>query len=422
MSRDFELFVLELLRVDTSDFPLDAGIRYDWLNAPQSWQVFILLGVVAIVIYGVVHLYLRELKTCPKRVAVGLAVVRASVLLLLLVIFLNPAVAHSERRVIEPYVLVLIDNSASIGHRDYYLDDRYIGPVEAASELSADEIREKGLTRAELLNKLFARNDGKFLKDLEAKGKVKIIMLYVPKPKQDDGAGDTEDPAAGDVEAPEPSADEPPTDDTPGRVVIQTGEGQMGKYTHLARAIREAIGSVAGSPIAGIILITDGQDNARDDDPVDAAEFAAQRTKKKGGVQIYPIAVGDASPPRNLQVVELDAKEIVWQGDEFEITAVLSANGLGDQSVQVELYQRLIEREGGQPVTNQEEHVETQSKLLPADGAVRTVTFKHSQKTLGRYAYYVRVKPMEHESRNDDNERQIQVYVRNNKSRVLLIA
>ena len=131
--------------------------------------------------------------------------------------------------------------------------------------------------------------------------------------------------------------------------VIDVTPGRMGKRTHLAQAIREAINSVAGSPIAGIVLISDGQDNAPDDDPVAAAEFAAQRTKKKGGVQIFPIAVGDASPPRNLQVVELDAQEYVWQGDPFELQATVSATGLGEQSVQVELYETLMEREGGQP-------------------------------------------------------------------------
>ena len=138
MSREFQLTILDLLGVDISKIPADAEIRFRWLNAPQSWQVFILLGFAALLIYGAVHLYLRELNTCPRPVAIALAITRVTVLsLLLFAIFLGPAVAHSERRVIEPYVLVLIDNSASIGHRDYYLDDRYSGPVVAAGRPAA---------------------------------------------------------------------------------------------------------------------------------------------------------------------------------------------------------------------------------------------------------------------------------------------
>ena len=416
MSREFQLQILDFLGVDTSNIPANAEIQFGLLNAPQSWQVFIFLGIAAIIFYGTVHLYLRELNTCPKRVAIALAVTRVSVLsLLLFAIFLDPAVAHSRKRVIEPYVLVLIDNSASMGHRDYYLNDRFIDTVRKATGRSTEQIRENGITRAELVNELLQRDDGKFLKDLKAKGKLKVIMLY--QPKSEDDLSTKEDP-----DAEEPLADEPPAADESDSVVIDTGLGKMGKRTHLARAIRDAIASVAGSPIAGIVLITDGQDNSAGDDPLAAALFASERTKKKGGVQIFPLAVGDASPPRNLQVVEVGAEDYVWQGDPFDVQATLSANGLGDQTVQVELYERLIEREGGQPGNDQKRLVGSMSVSLRADGTPRTVIFKHEQKTLGRYAYHVRVKSVEHESREDDNERQIQVHVRNKKARVLLIA
>jgi uncharacterized membrane protein len=112
----------------------------------------------------------------------------------------------------------------------------------------------------------------------------------------------------------------------------------------------------------------------------------------------------------------------VWQGDPFEIGATLSAEGLGELSVQVELYERLIERESGQPGDDQRKHVKTKTLLLPADGSPKPITFEHRQSTLGRYSYHVVVKNLEHESRNDDNERQAQVHVRNKKARVLLIA
>ncbi|MCH7487736.1 MAG: hypothetical protein IIC04_12210, partial [Proteobacteria bacterium] len=42
------------------------------------------------------------------------------------------------------------------------------------------------------------------------------------------------------------------------------------------------------------------------------------------------------------RIVEVDAQEYVWQGDPFEIQAVVAGEGLGEQSVQVSLHYRLM--------------------------------------------------------------------------------
>src|SRR5687768_7646420 len=123
-----------------------------WTNRPDSWGVFVLIGVVAIVIYAVFAIYRRELDTCPRSVKVVLAMLRAGVVLLLACIFLGPALVYLRNQTIQPTVVVARDASQSMNTADRYTDD---AAAQVAAEVlgkSPDEVRTSRPTRVQIVN------------------------------------------------------------------------------------------------------------------------------------------------------------------------------------------------------------------------------------------------------------------------------
>ena len=92
--------LLEWLGYDFSSTPADARPELHWTNLPASWGVFVLIAIVAAVIWAVYSVYRREIETCPAWVKMTLATLRAAVVLLLVCIFLGPALVELRQRTI----------------------------------------------------------------------------------------------------------------------------------------------------------------------------------------------------------------------------------------------------------------------------------------------------------------------------------
>src|SRR5262249_21397253 len=96
--------------------------EFIWENMPAGLGVFLLIIVIAAVLYGVFYLYQREIETASRPVKVFLAVVRAAVLIILAVIFLGPSMISVKTRTVHPVIDLLRDASQSINFSDRYLD------------------------------------------------------------------------------------------------------------------------------------------------------------------------------------------------------------------------------------------------------------------------------------------------------------
>src|SRR5687767_13855876 len=72
-----------------------------WTNFPASWGVFVLIAAVAALIWAVYSIYRREIETCPAWVKMTLATLRTGVVLLLVCIFLGPALVYLQQRTIQ---------------------------------------------------------------------------------------------------------------------------------------------------------------------------------------------------------------------------------------------------------------------------------------------------------------------------------
>jgi hypothetical protein len=69
-----------------------------------------------------------------------------------------------------------------------------------------------------------------------------------------------------------------------------------GAETRLGDALRSAVKEVRGQPLAGVIVITDGRQNAGED-----AVQAAQVYKTRN-IPVFTVGIGDPSEPKDFEV------------------------------------------------------------------------------------------------------------------------
>lgn len=156
--------------------------------------------------------------------------------------------------------------------------------------------------------------------------------------------------------------------------------------------------------LAGVVLITDGQNNGGT--PLSSALSLARR----GEVSLYPVGLGSSRPPTNVRVVDLEAPRRVYPGDKFVVSAVLQATGPTPLEVDVEFIDALDngENEAGQDETAGTtlpggEVLQSQKVQLEPDGSLSGVRFEIEPQTVGRRRLAVRlIAPREDRNAIDD--------------------
>jgi len=398
--------LLTWLGYDFSSSAPDARPELVWTNLPASWGVFVLIAVVVGLIWAVYSVYRREIETCPAWVKMLLATLRTAVVLLLVCIFLGPALVELRQRTIQPSLVVLRDASQSMNTKDDYEDDAAAKIAAAALHQSPEKIKQDHPSRAQIVNEVLAFDDGRLLADLRAKGKLQALNFAEQVTKVDLREAKKGAPTAAKANGlkENPAA----TDQVPALPPLVA----EGRGSDLWTAIRQSLAS--DSP-AAIVMLTDGQHTGKDD------ARAAAREAKERGVPLLVVGVGDPSRPRNLKVVNVLVRPQVWQDEPFEVDAPISVEGIDAPEIRAELVeQRVGDNDaaiGGGTVV---QTVQVTSK----PGERPRAQFSHTPREAGRYVYTVRVEPQEGERRDEDNQLSSPVVkvLSREKVRVLLVA
>ena len=254
--------------------------QLQWVGMPESWGVFVLLAIVALIAAAVFWLYTREIDTCPRPVKLLLAALRFAVLLLLVLMFLRPSVVFKQVNTIKPNIALLRDASLSFTRKDKYGDPQISAALALQTGRTADKIAAGEATRAELLVDALTHQDGKILTSWREKGSLRLIDFS----ETVSAAGtlpavDSADPALNEsADAATPSVSEMP-------MLIANGRG-----TDLWQGLREMLSNTGR--LSAIILASDGQHNGSED-PLELAYKA-----KDLGIPIFTIGVGDPARPR----------------------------------------------------------------------------------------------------------------------------
>jgi hypothetical protein len=189
-----------------------------------------------------------------------------------------------------------------------------------------------------------------------------------------------------------------------------------GTETRLGESLRQLVNDQRAQPISGIVVFTDGGQNAGLD-PQAAIEAA-----QEAHIPIYPVGLGSDRRPTSVRIDEFAVPMRAYPGDSFPVTADVEAQGMAGRQVVVELASRLA----GKAAANNWNVEGQQSLTLPTDGHKERVTFQlPGIKEPGRRTLQLRVKlPNQREiaADNSDQLREADVEIVDRKNRVLLMA
>lgn len=383
----------------------DVTREFIWENMPAGLGIFLLIIAIAAVLYGVFYLYQREIETASRGTKLFLAIVRAAVLIILVIIFLGPSMIDVKTRTVHPVIAFLRDASQSINFSDRYLDSSSAAGSAKLLNKTPEQIAAEKPTRAQLIDAAIAQNNWKLLRDLVRKGRVRIVDFDQQSntvEMRSAAAGETEGKESGDME------EEAKTEFKELPPLQATGRG-----TDIAAAIREAI---ASDTPAAVVIFTDGQHTGKDD-PREAA-----REAKAKGVPLLVVSVGDPSRPKDLRVAKVYVRPQIWSEEPFEVEAKIIAQGIDGGEAEVELFEKRISDTDGTPSAGTV--VARKSVTIPANGGSITCQFSHTVKEVGQYVYSVKVAPVDDEISEDDNQldSQLAKVLSREKIRVLLVA
>lgn len=148
-------------------------------------------------------------------------------------------------------------------------------------------------------------------------------------------------------------------------------------------AIKAVLDREQGSPLAGIVIVTDGRSNAGLDPK--SLILAAQNQR----VPLYFVGVGSEKNPPNIQLIEVDAPKRIYPGDKFTLNTLLQASGFAGKAVTVQV---TAGAKGSDPSTYQIESEQTLN--VTTDDELLTALFELEPRAVGNWTYLVKLIPL----------------------------
>jgi len=186
-----------------------------------------------------------------------------------------------------------------------------------------------------------------------------------------------------------------------------------GAETRIGEALQKLVEEERNTPVAAVVLFTDGSQNAGID-PKQAIELA-----KETKIPVYSVGLGSTDKPANLRVARLDVPPRVFPGDGFKVTGYVQGENLKSPLATVELRWRKTGKDANEPWQSEG----TQQVSIGTDGKEVPVPFDLSGTTdVGRRTYQFRVTPPKDDSNPNDDAQEQEIEVVERKNKVLLIA
>jgi len=290
---------------------------------PEGWPA--LLGLLLLVGLGYVvfWLYRREGRAgAPPRLRLTLGSLRVVVILLLAIVWLEPVIATYTIRTITASVVVLADVSASMGIADG--DDA--APADAGRPAMA---------RIARVAELLEADDCAWLKRLAARNDLRVYTFgrqAAPWPLPDGVAGIAPTQTGGSgpsaAVAQRAGAAGAHSDAIPPRLTATQDR------TDLGAALAAVLSDVGESPVAGMVVISDGIFNQG----MSVEDTAAQALRVRA--PIHTVGVGAPREPRNVRITGIAAPPTAARGDPFEVQVEVAATGIQPTTVPLELVAR----------------------------------------------------------------------------------
>ena len=354
----------------------------------QWWQMPLLVLALTAVAVFVLWMYRRDAAELPRGMGLLLAALRLGALAALVAAYLDFERKAEHEIVFPSRVAVLVDSSASMTLED---DPAAADAAQAATRTQrALEVLEGG----GLLEALSARHEVSIWRfDADAEP-----LAVLPNGGRDAAAAEATAAAAADT--------------TTAAVAAESWQQRVvprGFETRIGETLGRVLDQEPPGALAGVILLSDGGNNAG----VDPA--AATASLAKARVAVHAVGIGSERLPANVRVADLLVPARVFPGDRFAVTGYLQAQGLAGQTVRVELSEA-ADGKPGRPI-------DTLEMVLGADGALSAVRFDvPALESPGRHELVLKVQPPAADRAPADNLQAAEVEVVDRITQVLLMA
>jgi uncharacterized membrane protein len=173
-----------------------------------------------------------------------------------------------------------------------------------------------------------------------------------------------------------------------------------GSQSRLGAALSAARQELAGLPVAGLVMVSDGADTA------DAALGEALLALKAETLPVFTIGVGNERLSKDIQVGRVATPRTALKGTTLMVDVVLSQSGFDGQKVKLD-----VEDEGTL--------VSTQEVTLPDAGTPASIPVRFTVNEAGPRVLRFRVSPQQGELVTENNSREALVDVRDRKEKIL---
>src|SRR3989441_11132643 len=173
-----------------------------------------------------------------------------------------------------------------------------------------------------------------------------------------------------------------------------------GTSTRLGQALDRARDELAGLPLAGLVMVTDGADTS------DATIDESLASLKARSIPVFTVGVGQERFAKDVQVTRVETPRAALKGTSLVVNVVLTQNGYAGATVPLN-----VEDEG--------RIVGTQDVTLPPDGESTTVRVRFTATDAGPRTFRFHVAAQPNEQVTQNNAREALVEVRDRKEKIL---
>ena len=180
-----------------------------------------------------------------------------------------------------------------------------------------------------------------------------------------------------------------------------------GARTRLLAAVTRVEDELAGTPLAGVVVLTDGADNGGRDvgAPGTPEQLATLRSR---GVPVYTVGIGSTRFAKDIEIAQLEVPRQALRNATVIVDVLIAQRGFGGVTLPV-----VVEDSG--------RIVASSTVTFPRDGEVTTVRLRVPMPEAGARQLRVRVSPQLGEQVSENNERRAVITVRDRREKVLYV-
>jgi uncharacterized membrane protein len=173
-----------------------------------------------------------------------------------------------------------------------------------------------------------------------------------------------------------------------------------GTSSRLGTALDRARDELAGLPLAGLVMITDGADTS------DASLDESIASLKTRSIPVFTVGLGQEQFARDVQITRVETPRSTLKGTSLAVDVVVTQTGYGGRTVPLQ-----VEDEG--------RIVSSQDVKLPNDGESATVRVNFTASDAGARVFRFKVPPQDEEQVTQNNTRDALVEVNDRREKVL---